>query len=102
MAMSRDRVSFKLPVQYLANYQMMQLVDEIFETSLQAKAMDAVRCNLPLQIICRPSQFARFLIMRNKRGFRNGFKELEAELFYPEPEPPVFIVDVSKNKASKL
>lgn len=47
-----------------------------------------------ITIVCRPSQFARFLIKRNEVGFANGFKELHAELFIPE-ECPDFL-DVSK------
>jgi len=46
--------------------------------------------------ICRPSQFARFLIARNDAGLPNGFKELSPELFVPQ-ETTVF--DVSGNKA---
>lgn len=53
-----------------------------------------------VEIICRPSQFARFLIHRNRLGFPNGFKELEAELFVPEPPKLVQKpMDVSRNPA---
>lgn len=45
-------------------------------------------------IICRPSQFARFLIYRNDEGGRNGFKELEPKLV-GVPDSREF--DVSKN-----
>jgi len=46
-------------------------------------------------VVCRPSQFARFLIYRNDNGGKNSFKELRAELFTPEPTPD--IIDVSRN-----
>ncbi len=50
------------------------------------------------EIICRPSQFARFLILREKAGFQNMFKELQAELFTPAPTPVVIEpIDVSSN-----
>lgn len=37
-------------------------------------------------IICRPSQFARFLILRSGLVAGNCFKQLEAELFIPAPD----------------
>jgi hypothetical protein len=37
-------------------------------------------------IICRPSQFARFVIYRNEVGQKNGFMDLQAKLFTPEPK----------------
>lgn len=37
-------------------------------------------------IICRPSQFARFMIFRNAAGIRNGFMDLQAKLYVPEPK----------------
>ncbi len=37
-------------------------------------------------IICRPSQFARFLIYRNDAGIKNGFIDLQAKLFVPPPK----------------
>lgn len=36
-----------------------------------------------VEIICRPSQFARFIIKRNELGLNNGLKELSPELYVP-------------------
>lgn len=36
-------------------------------------------------IICRPSQFARFMIYRNEAGQKNGFMDLQAKLYQPKP-----------------
>jgi hypothetical protein len=58
-----------------------------------------------IDIVCRPSQFARFMIYRSeaiKKGEINGcntFTDLNAELFIPEP-PRCQPVDVSKNPAT--
>lgn len=46
-------------------------------------------------IVCRPSQFARFLIRRNELGLNNGFKELHPHLFVPKIQQRAFL-DVSK------
>lgn len=48
-------------------------------------------------IICRPSQFARFLIYRNELGGKNTFQALEAKLLPVKEEPTV--IDVSKEPA---
>lgn len=41
-------------------------------------------------IVCRPSQFARFLIFRNAAGIKNGFIDLQATLYVPEPKQSPF------------
>jgi hypothetical protein len=43
-----------------------------------------------ITIICRPSQFARFLIYRNERGIPNGFKELQPKLIGGEDSEDVY------------
>jgi len=48
-------------------------------------------------IICRPSQFAQFLIWRNENGAKNGFQELNAKLLPMQSESKVF--DVSGAEA---
>lgn len=48
-------------------------------------------------IVCRPSQFARFLIYRSERVGNNRFVQFGAELFTPKIEDRV--VDVSKELA---
>ena len=37
-------------------------------------------------VICRPDQFARFMIFRNAAGITNGFMDLKAELLQPEKD----------------
>ena len=51
----------------------------------------------PVKIICRPSQFARFLIYRDQRGGTNGFKCLNASLV--AGCEPKWQLDVSGNPA---
>lgn len=45
-----------------------------------------------VEVICRPSQFARFLINRSKFVRVNRFQELNAVLFVPEPVDEVIPV----------
>lgn len=47
-------------------------------------------------IVCRPSQFARFLIYRSKYISNNRFAQFKAELFTPETKN---VIDVSKEIA---
>ncbi len=46
-----------------------------------------------LWIVCRPSQFARFLIMRNNDGISNRFSELFAELVPKENQVDLHVWD---------
>lgn len=95
--MSKDRVRF-----YLIDHSRHTLVQKQAQNVAAAKAFKlspavteaAARQRIP--IICRPSQFARFLIYRGMEGGQNLIKALEPELFVPG-EPPVY--DVSKNPA---
>lgn len=48
-------------------------------------------------IICRPSQFARFLIYRAEKVDCNAFKQFGAELIPAQSHDPV--IDVSKRPA---
>ena len=54
-----------------------------------------------VEFVCRPSQFARFLIMRNEAGMKNGFKELYPKLI-EAPKPIRSPIDVSTNDARRL
>lgn len=49
-------------------------------------------------VVCRPSQFARFLIFRNQLGMRNGFKELNPVLFQMQKDNPS-VIEVWSNAA---
>ncbi|ADD21643.1 hypothetical protein [Caulobacter phage Cd1] len=99
MTMSKDRVHFFLPGQHANDGDSRTVaVDraavEAFGLPLShAKAIRKRR----VEIVCRPSQFARFLIFRNVYGGVNDFKGLEAKLVTP-PAPPEQ-VDVSRNPA---
>lgn len=56
-----------------------------------------------LTIICRPEQFARFIVLRNSRGMKNGIKCLDAKLYRPLPPEPkrevVRLVDATQYQA---
>ena len=45
-------------------------------------------------IVCRPSQFARFIIHRGENVSNQAMKQFKAELFMPEDAT---VADVSKN-----
>lgn len=85
-APSRDRVRFHLGYQYLQNKAIEAVLLNAFGigpcdlTSLKGQSNG---CGF--DIICRPSQFARFLIFRNAAGISNGFKDLQPALYVPEP-----------------
>jgi hypothetical protein len=89
MSMSRDRVRFTLNT-----FGITQATQDAF---LKAFGQPIGTCIGDVTIICRPSQFARFLIFRNELGGRNSFKELNPVLFTPEVNPSTF--DVSRNPA---
>lgn len=94
MAMSRDRVRFKIRSCRLDS-KMIRLVKDTLGVDLPACWDDDY-----ITIICRPSQFARFLIERNNRDIANDFKGLDAELFVPEPPSrQPLIIDASDNPA---
>jgi len=90
MAMSKDRVRFQLGP--CISYEVAKLVKD----TLGVDAPSFYTLD-PVTIICRPSQFARFLIERNNRGMANGFKELRPELFVPVVEKKPLILDASGN-----
>lgn len=93
MPMSKDRVRFTLTSNMTRCHRYQQLVEDTLgiPASDVKKYGDAYK---PMTVVCRPSQFARFLIVRNNREIQNGFKELEPHLFHPEmPE----VVDASRN-----
>lgn len=89
MAMSRDRVVFEIPCSMI-DMKYRELLIEIFNYHYSHGTLTA-RAQFPnnpvVEITCRPSQFARFLIRRNDVGLRNGFKVLKARLVPAEPVP---------------
>ena len=97
MSMSRDRVRFTLTPNVLGKCWQgySEVCRRAFGQGLQGD------CTEGIDIICRPSQFARFLIYRSEaihcRKIKgcNTFNELKAELFTPECNTAL---DVSKNR----
>jgi hypothetical protein len=96
MAMSVDRVSFKLPytVSLTSDSGKARAIIGACEKAFGMTPQQA-ECYMRqgTQIICRPSQFARFIIYRNELGGTNSFSCLDAKLVSADLER----VDVSKN-----
>lgn len=91
MSMSRDRVRFTIDA--FCDNATRDAFRKAFGVPLAAKFGPITT----VTVICRPSQFARFMIYRNDFGGKNSFKELKPELFNPEPQPD--LIDVSGNPA---
>lgn len=93
MAMSKDRVEFTLKSYYFTSGfggchpsdRGNQLLTAAF--NLGPEAIQSIRDRAfrfgEVRLIVRPSQFARFLILREQLGFQNQFKELKAKLITP-------------------
>lgn len=94
--MSKDRVRFILPSRRThsqeANPDNVRAMKSILHECFGINP-NQIPAYTDLTIICRPSQFARFLIKRNKAGLQNNFSELKAELV--EPQEVAAIIDVS-------
>jgi len=101
MSMSHDRVKFYLDHQYLRTNGIGGVLKESFGMDnndvtdmCQAAGIRPHRLSYEswggVWIVCRPSQFARFLIYRDEAGIKNGFKDLKPELFVPEPKLSVY------------
>lgn len=88
MSMSRDRVKFTLNT-FALDHKVCTAFTKAFGVPPPSGGGDVT-------VICRPSQFARFLIYRNEEGARNGFKDLNPVLFTPED---MGTLDVSRNPA---
>jgi hypothetical protein len=98
--MSGDRVRIVLPERRMKRDAFMRAAQEAF--SLSAGELAALpKCqdhylNGGVEVICRPSQFGRFMILRNEYGDDNSVKDLQPELFRPTPvKQPL---DVSRRK----
>ena len=85
MTMSNDQVKFKLS-QNMYEYssskrkKMQKILQAAFDMNFrESNDLFSNACG-EFYLICRPSQFARFLIYRNDEGLQNAFKELEAVL----------------------
>lgn len=107
--MSDDRVLFFLRAAHLQDYKYVGVLKATF--GLTKDNIDKLwGIALPrmgngadvhgVHIICRPSQFTRFLIRRNEAGKQNQFKELSPSIFLPHVGmPDNWDVDVSRNPA---
>ncbi len=99
MTMSKDRVKFKISAGLLCGREREEyarLLQEVLGIS-RASTLCHANGGRDMTIICRPSQFARFIIERSNRGMRNGIQVLEATLFIPEEGLPIY--DVSNAPA---
>ena len=90
MPTSKERVRFILTSNMLHKQGMNVVLSRAFNiTVLTAEtylSYDPVHADKILTIICRPSQFARFLIYRSEADISNSFKAIKPELFIPEEE----------------
>lgn len=100
MSMSKDRVHFYANADKLGDRKYRNLLATAFGLtereipwSVPSQIVDGVVERQQFKIICRPSQFARFLIWRNEAGFTNDFKGLDAKLVPAETQPKE--IDVS-------
>jgi hypothetical protein len=92
MSMSKDRVRFKFTDNQNNK-------DACIQAAVRAFGMERHEAcsafNTYRVIVCRPSQFARFIIYRSEMVSNNAFAQFGAELF--TPEPPQTVIDVSVN-----
>lgn len=100
MSMSKDRVEFYLRVDGTSSAALGKVFKRAFGTDMPSRgaAHDGRSTGEFVKVICRPSQFARFLIWRNEAGLTNSFRELDARLVSgPAVVNPV--CDVTNNHA---
>lgn len=95
MSMSHERVKFYLPKKYIELSGMQKAMRRAFDVSSMDFHTVFTGSHSGRWIVCRPSQFARFLIYRAELVLRcssssmvNGFQDLQATLFVPEEEVP--------------
>lgn len=99
--MSKDRVKFRLLAHYWEKAGFRALLTDSLKINEEQQhtlfTRAAGSAQQYVEVVCRPSQFARFLILRDGTGMQNMFKELHAELFTPlVVDAPV---DISTNPA---
>ena len=87
--MNERRVT--IPARYLTRKSYIALLRECF--GIYEGAFDKSR---DLNVICRPSQFARFIVLRHtKHGEENNMAGLNMKLVSPAPPPNT--IDCSRN-----
>lgn len=103
MTMSRDRVRFTLTGSMLNKCRMDECLNKAFNINVRTAESylnyDREHDSKSMVIICRPSQFARFLIYRNEVDIDNAFKAIKPELFIPDPKKAP--LDVSTHESRK-
>ncbi len=94
MVMSKDRVRFFLGVKYFHERNFKKVLRQAFDIA-HGEAGELMQDD-GFWIICRPSQFARFMIYRNAAGIQNGFMDLRAELVASkEPDAYAELADIT-------
>ena len=97
--MSKDRVHITIRECYIQKQEIRDCIAETFgiqENQLPRVSKHYQAGYKDLHVVCRPSQFARFVILRHvKYGQPNNMACLNMKLVLPEPE--VAFVDASKN-----
>ena len=101
--MTKDRVRFTLTGSMLIKCGMNEVLNKAFNINTRTAESylnyDKDHDSKTLTIICRPSQFARFLIYRNEADIDNSFKAINPELFVPDPKKAP--LDVSTHESRK-
>lgn len=101
--MSKDQVQFIMCVNGTRAAELGKVFVEAFGEPMPAKGVarpDRSWDREFVTVTCRPSQFARFLILRNLAGLQNNFRDLEPKLLRPTPPaPPTAKIDVTSNPA---
>jgi hypothetical protein len=99
--MSQDRVRFRLLPRYYTQTPTpngmhlpvcVRVLYDAFGDPPDGRSWEGILRDSPFgfPIVCRPSQFARFVIIRYERGnCINGIRDMEPEMF--TPDPPVLL-----------
>lgn len=87
--MSHDRVRFFISDSYYKNVHQQGVLRDVLKKAFGLGTASSTQCMSGccggFYVVCRPSQFARFLIFRNDAGIKNGFVDLQAKLYVPAP-----------------
>lgn len=100
-ARSWDRVHFTVPANYLLKQTYRDCLGETLGLTDSPKLQLMGQEDTDLHIICRPSQFARFIVLRHiKYGEQNNMACLDMKLVIPEiQEDPPWDVSGNPNTA---
>lgn len=96
--MSKDRVHFYFINTGRHGSQADAQVEAAGRAFKLARGVTLAAAEQGVEIVCRPSQFARFLIYRGEAGGQNLIKALRPRLVTPPP-PAAQPIDVSKSPA---